>query len=306
LAKNVFRPTEVIQGSEKVFIPAPENSPYKTSPEPELIEEFDDYSGPTADDLRREADLFRAQWEKEKEKMITEARIDAERIVKEAEASAFEQVKIKTEEAASLRREAEEEAERLKAEADRQAEDILRESRSSAEALREEARKAGFSEGREEGWKDGRAEADRIIERLHLVLSKIIDRRSEILSQSEVQIVHLILQIAKKVVKVISENQKNIVINNAVQALQKLKNKSDVIIRVNLQDVNLMTEHTKDIIARIENVKSVTILEDAAVDRGGCIIETDFGEIDARIAAQLREIEERILELAPIQQIQQK
>jgi flagellar assembly protein FliH len=52
----------------------------------------------------------------------------------------------------------------------------------------------------------------------------------------------------------------------------------------------------------IENVKSVTVLEDATVDRGGCIIETDFGEIDARIAAQLKEIEERILELAPIQE----
>jgi flagellar assembly protein FliH len=43
-------------------------------------------------------------------------------------------------------------------------------------------------------------------------------------------------------------------------------------------------------------------MEDSTVDRGGCIIETDFGEIDARIAAQLREIEDRILELAPIQQ----
>ena len=83
--------------------------------------------------------------------------------------------------------------------------------------------------------------------------------------------------------------------------MKKLKNKSDVTIRVNLLDVNLMTEHAQDVVDMIENVKSVTVLEDATVDRGGCIIETDFGEIDARIAAQLREIEERILELVPIQ-----
>jgi flagellar assembly protein FliH len=135
-----------------------------------------------------------------------------------------------------------------------------------------------------------------------MVLSKAIEKRSGILRDSESQIVHLILQIAKKVIKVISESQKNIVVNNAVQALQKLRNKADVIIRVNLEDVKLMTEHTKEIIALGEKFQNVTILEDTTVDRGGCIIETDFGEIDARIAAQLREIEDRILELAPIQE----
>ena len=45
---------------------------------------------------------------------------------------------------------------------------------------------------------------------------------------------------------------------------------------------------------------SVTIMEDTTVDRGGCIIETDFGQIDARISSQLHEIEEKILELMPI------
>ncbi|MFP4409747.1 MAG: flagellar assembly protein FliH, partial [Spirochaetaceae bacterium] len=33
---------------------------------------------------------------------------------------------------------------------------------------------------------------------------------------------------------------------------------------------------------------------------GGAIVETDFGEIDARISSQLREIEDRILELMHI------
>ncbi len=32
-----------------------------------------------------------------------------------------------------------------------------------------------------------------------------------------------------------------------------------------------------------ENAKKMQIVEDSTVDRGGCVIETDFGEIDARI-----------------------
>jgi len=111
----------------------------------------------------------------------------------------------------------------------------------------------------------------------------------------------LVLLIAKKVIKVISENQKNVVINNVVQALRKLKSRGEVAIRVNLADLELTTEHKKDFIEMVEGVKSIKILEDSTVDRGGCIIETDFGSIDARISSQLHEIEDRIVELMPIQ-----
>jgi flagellar assembly protein FliH len=109
-----------------------------------------------------------------------------------------------------------------------------------------------------------------------------------------------VLEIAKKVVKVISENQKNVVVNNVVQALQKLKQKSDVVIRVNFQDLKMVSSHTEEITRMVERAGNITVAEDSTVDVGGAIIETDFGQIDARISSQLREIEDRIVELAPI------
>ena len=303
MAKNVFRPMEVNQKSEAICIDAPFSSRAAEADEIEDLNDEPEYTGPTADDLRREAELFRRDFEHEKEKMISDAKRDAERIIKEAESAAFEQIRVKTEDATTLKRQAEEETEKLRFDATQRAEEALRDAQSKVAAIQEEARKTGFEEGREAGWKDGRTEADRVIERLHLVLAKAIERRTDILKDSEAQIIHLILQIARKVVKVISENQKNIVINNAMQALQKLKNKSDIVIRVNLADIGLVTEHTKEIIGQVEAVKSVTVMEDTTVDKGGCIIETDFGEIDARISSQLLEIEDRILELAPIREV---
>ena len=163
-----------------------------------------------------------------------------------------------------------------------------------------EAKNAGFEEGREAGWKEGRAEAERLVERLHKILDASIEKRQVIIDEAETQLIDLVLLIARKVVKVISENQKNVVINNIVQALRKLKSRGDVAIRVNLADLDLTTEHVKDFMRMAENVKSVTVLEDSSVDKGGAVIETDFGRIDARISSQLREIEEKILELVPI------
>ena len=125
----------------------------------------------------------------------------------------------------------------------------------------------------------------------------------EILDETEQQIVDLVLLMTRKVVKVISENQRTVVMNNIVQALRKVKGRGDVTIRVNMADVELTSEHTNDFIQAVENIKNISVIEDSSVDRGGCIVETDFGAIDARISSQLTELEQRILEISPIKTI---
>jgi flagellar assembly protein FliH len=299
VAKNVFRPTEVVHLTKKVFIEPPKI--IKTE-EPENIEKVmsEDYSGPSLDDVRRESEEFKAQWEQERSQLIENAKLEADRIVKEAEQTAFEEVKKKTNQAQKIRQDAEQETKRLIDDAQKKAAETEAGANKKMEQIENEAFDKGFREGHEQGYKGGKEEVDRLVERFHVILTKAIDKRNEIIDESETQLINLVLLISKKVIKVISENQKNVVINNVIQALRKLKSRGDVVIRVNLSDLELSTEHTKDFLKMVENVKSVTILEDSSVDKGGCIIETDFGQIDARISSQLHEIEEKIIELMPI------
>lgn len=301
MAKTVFRPGEIVALQSTLVLG-------QRSPEEE--EELEEavaapapasaYEGPTADDLRREAEAFKAQWEEEKAAMVASAKAEAEKIVKDAEAAAFEEVRRKTNQAQKLRQEAEDEAAKIVAEAEKRVAELEATAQGRLEAAEREAGKKGREEGREEGYKEGKAEVDRLVDRLHTILERAMDKRSAILEEAETQVVELVLLVAKKVVKVISENQKSVVVQNIAQALRKLKTKSDVVIRVNLADLELATEHVKDFVQLAENAKKITVIEDTTVDKGGCIIETDFGEIDARIASQLGELEEKILEVAPI------
>jgi flagellar assembly protein FliH len=263
-------------------------------------EKDDIYDGPTVEDLRREAEEFKVHWETEKEALIISAKTDAATIVKEAEEIAFQEVKRKTEEAQVLKRQAEDEAERVIAEAKEKAKHIEDEARVAYESQKKEANDTGFQTGREEGYNSGKAEVERLIQRTQTVLKRAQDKRGEILAESEQQIVDLVLLIARKVIKVISESQKTVVVSNVVQALRKLKTRGAVIIRVNMADVKLTTEHIKDFIRLAEGAASIQVQEDSSVDAGGCIIETDFGEIDARISSQLAELESKILEMSPI------
>jgi len=272
-------------------------------PEIEVVEEapvIEEYTGPTADDLRKEAELFRNNWEKEKEDMVKAAESRVEQILRDADQRAFEEVQQKTDEVQILKKNAEDEAEKLVADAEKSAAELTSKLESDLGDIRKKAQEEGYEAGRETGFAEGQVEVERLVNQLHAIIDKTIEKRNDIIDESETQIINLVIMIAKKVVKVISENQKNVVVNNVIQALRKLKSRGEVLIKVNIDDVELTSDHIKDFMRMVENIRSVTVVEDSTVDKGGCIIETDFGEIDARISSQLHEIEEKILDLVPI------
>lgn len=296
MAKNVFRAQEVTQTGKWVEL----ETPFEEEAQEVSIESVEEYTGPTADDLKREAEAFKRNWENEKQQMIDEAKAEADRIIKEAEQRAFEEVQKKTEDSRREKQEAEQEAARMRQEAQDEADRMRQEAENQVAKIRDDAYNEGYNAGHEAGFDSGKPEVERLVEQLHHIIDRTLEKRAEIIEGSETQLINLVLMITKKVVKVISENQKNVVINNVIQALRKLKSRGEVLIKVNLEDVELTTEHVKDFMRMVDNVQSVTVVEDSTVDKGGCIIETDFGEIDARISSQLQEIEEKIIELAPI------
>jgi flagellar assembly protein FliH len=231
--------------------------------------------------------------------MIQDARDRVDSIIAGAQRTAEEERDRAAEEGRRIKEEAEGEAEKLLAEARQKAAEIEDAAQDSFEKERADAVDAGLKEGREAGYTEGKAEADRLIERLQTVLERARSRREDILAETEQQIVDLALLIARKVVKIISETQGEVVKANVTEALRKIKGRGDIVIRVNVADLKLATEHAESFIKKME-ARGVQIAEDSTVDPGGCIIETDFGEIDARISSQLAELESKIRDISPI------
>lgn len=308
MAKAVFRPGEISVVPEKMMIETPAHfaSGYPGFPaaeaeaEVEAEPEAEKYLGPTAEDLRREAEEFRAQWSLEKDALIEAARAETGEVARQAALAAEKEKLENAAEAEAVKAAAREEAQQIVAEARRQAEELEAETRRALEDEKREAVDQSRTAGHAEGYAEGKAEVYRLIERTRTVLERAQDKRGDILSDTEREIIDLVLLMSRKVVKVISENQREVVISNVVQALRKVRDRGNIIIRVNLTDLKLATAHTKDFIRMLEGAKSINVAEDSSVDPGGCVIETDFGEIDARISSQLAELEAKILAISPI------
>jgi len=300
MAQSVFRSNQVVKKDGEVLLKLTKDfkveEVVEEEPEPE-------YTGPTADDLRKEAEAFKRNWEVQKSYLISQAQSQADSIVNKAKDEAFQEVKKQTDQAAIIKSEAQKQADEIIAKANQDAKNMISEAGATQQQIRDSAESEGYKKGHEAGYQEGYKEAERLIERLHVMIEGVQNRRQDILDNTEQQIVDLVLLMTRKVVKIMSENQKSVIMANVVQALRKVKGRGDVTLRVNMVDAKLTTEHIKDFIKEVENIKDIHIVEDSSVERGGCIVETDFGAIDARISSQLSELETKILEISPIKTV---
>lgn len=302
MAKQVFRPNEIkIKENEKKFT-LPLLHDYRPHEEKtEVVEEV--YQGPTAEDLRKEAEAFRQGLEIEKQHLLEEANAEAEKIVKNAKDAAFEEVKRQTDEASVLKADAQKQAEEIIAKAKADAAKIIQDAHSEEQKIKISAREDGFKQGHDEGYSAGESEIGRLVDRLRKMVEAVMLRREEILKETEQQIIDLVILMTRKVVKIISETQKTTIMSNILAALKKVKTRGTVALHVNLEDLRLATANVDEFIKRVENIQGITVVEDSTVEKGGCIVETDFGAIDARISSQLNELEDKIMEISPVKSI---
>ncbi len=308
MSKLVFKPTEIQVISSPKQIELPEKYQKNVLTDEEYAEfEVDEegnpvemYQGPSIEEMEAELERYRRETEEEVRRMLEEAKAKAAQIEEEGKKAAFlelqqarEQIKIEME---RFKIESEREIERGKFEAEK----MIKEAELKVSEIEHEAYKRGYDAGREEGYKEGQAEVMRLIDRLGTIVSTAVDIRDEIIRSSEKLMTEMILMIARKVIKDEIVERREVVINNIKEALQRVKDRDRIDIRVNFADLDMTTAHKDELIKMMESLKKVNIYEDSRVERGGCIIETDVGAIDARISTQLEAIEEAIRNARPI------
>ena len=135
-----------------------------------------------------------------------------------------------------------------------------------------------------------RAEMSSEIEGFHQELASTIEQISalhpEITTRAETDLVELALEIAKKIVGREITIDREVALTLAKIALSKLHNRTFARVHLNPDDfAYLQTQRD-----RFNFHGSLELVEDRSISQGGCLIQTETGEIDARIESQLDEI----------------
>lgn len=170
----------------------------------------------------------------------------------------------------------------------------------STAQLNEQAYQRGFAEGRQKGMIDAentwQSLAEKKIEPLLMSLQEVLlqlnNIRKETYQEIEKEVVELALAIAKQVICQEITMDRDIVVCVAREALAKVEDPGRVKIKMSPSDLQFIKETRSQLSNLIENIDNVTLEAAENIQSGGCIIETDLGEIDARIEKQLQAVEE--------------
>ncbi len=302
MSRLVFKPTEIHIAGMPKQIELPDKYQKNVMSDEEYREfEVDEngnpvdvYQGPSIEEMEAELERYRRETEEEVQKMLADAQARAKQIEEEGKRAAFEHLE-------SVREQIKAEMEKVKIDSEREnerakfeAEKMIKDAELKVSEIEHEAYKKGYDAGREEGYKEGQAEVLRLIDRLGTIVSSAVDIRDNIIRSSEKLMTDMILMIARKVIKDEIVERREVVMNNIKEAIRRVKDRDRIDIRVNFADLDMTTAHKEELIKMMASLKKVNIYEDSRVDRGGCIIETDVGAIDARISTQLDTIEEAI------------
>ena len=289
MASNIIKSAKAHYSKKPVFITPPS---FKNLIDDEVEEEI--YSGPSIEEIEKEITDKKNSAGEELRQLRKEAEEEAKRIIELAEVGAFQRIKDGNEKYKAELENARRQSEDIIKDARSRAEEIIKEAEARKNDIQQAAHKEGFDKGFEEAYEKGHEELDRIKGRLEKILGETINKRNEIIESSEKQLINISIAVAKKVVKAITESDQAVILRNVTEALRKVKGRAQVTIRVNINDLELTTRHKDDFYRMLDNIENVNVLEDPNIEQGGCIIETDFGDIDARIATQMNEIETAI------------
>jgi len=161
----------------------------------------------------------------------------------------------------------------------------------AAELEKQQAREAGLAEGFENGKQAVTAELEGVLQRLRQAYMDIEKYRKQLYHQAEEETVALALAVARKIIDQEISVDRQIVLNVVKGALDKVVDHQKVKIRINPQDLETVQTALFEFLPHVESLENIQFEADAGLTAGGCVVETNFGTIDARMENQLDQIE---------------
>ncbi len=181
-------------------------------------------------------------------------------------------------------------------EAQSRAQVIVARAEAEAERISNEARQQGFAEGMVAGRDQLRSTAEPIVDALSQAVAEVRDLQGAAADMVERDAVMLAMEIAEKVVAGAIAVEPERVMDVVRGALRAIVERERIVILVNPEDLAIMREGLDELAGSLGGIEHVEVQEERRVKRGGAVVRTSVGEIDANITTKLERAREAVEE----------
>ena len=143
----------------------------------------------------------------------------------------------------------------------------------------------GFDQGKKDGEELGRRQYEATAQRLGRIIERMQTQGNDLLSMYEAQMVRLVLEVSRRIVHHEIQTAPETVLRCIRAAMEKVVEGSHLCIHLNPRDAEIVEEKVK-IEFTAPGHHPVDIKPDMKVERGGCLIETEFGFVDASLSSK--------------------
>ena len=231
-------------------------------------------------------------------KPVRKIKIDGELVLDEVvEIDPEEEERIRQEEEEKRKRE--EFEQRVEDEVEAKIQTVLKEQEKELaekyEKEKAEQYKSGFEEGKIAGIEEGKENIKPSIEDFAKINKNILDEKELLLHNAEKDVISLCYLIAKKIIKKEIEKDDKIILNIVRDALNYISNETSVILKLNPKDYDIVKDYEDEFAFALSDIKNFKFEANEKITRGGYLIETDSGEIDARLEIKISELEKLLM-----------
>ncbi len=161
---------------------------------------------------------------------------------------------------------------------------------SKTEKAEKEVYAKGFAEGLRAGAESERRRLSECMEAFANSMRELDRLRNGCLEGNEEKILDLVFSVTEKVINREISTSKDIVHGVLKSAIKQVLDRDGITIRLNPEDYRYMMEINPGIVDGFDEIRNMSIVEDSSIRRGGVVIDTSSGEVDARLDQQLHEV----------------
>ena len=194
----------------------------------------------------------------------------------------------------------------------RQARELIAAAHQEAESIRHAAHEQGQADGRRQGVEQAEQEIEArlntlaeeksagylqtALPALREAAAALSIERDRWLAHWQTAAVRLSVAIAEKIVRQELASRPNLAAEMVRNALQLAAGNPQIKLRLHPDDIQLFGRQCEEILGSLSAGGNGTLFEDPKVSRGGCVVETQHGVIDAQLETQLARIAAELLE----------
>ncbi len=179
------------------------------------------------------------------------------------------------------------------------AERLLAQAIAEGEQIREQAHAEGYAQGRAQGHQDGLAQSTAAALAMGESLRELHELRGQMADELERDSVELALALAAKILAGALQAQPERVVDVVRGALRRVADRRQIVVLVDPEDLEVVSGAVGELQAQAGGIELCDVQADRRVGRGGAVVRTAEGEIDATVETQLQRARELMLGALP-------